>query len=349
MITTSFLAAASSLFALSYGAPVPRTNAATPRSPVERDVSYTIFGGDGTTAQGWPQKSQWVDFDTQFNAVKDVINTACGNHGWGANNDPTETESIYSGIVAASESTGVDKEFILAIMMQESKGCVRAPTTNYGVRNPGLMQSHNGAATCNEGGNVQTPCPQQTIHDMILQGAGTITGFGLQNTIELSGASDVSKYYKAARIYNSGSVDASGNLGAGIATHCYASDIANRLLGWTSMSESTCNEGAIGSIGGSASNGNGNAGTPVEEEPEEEIPKTEEPTTPNNGETNPTAPKAPGAASGCQKWYTVQSGDTCENVAKASGIDFNKLKSLNGGLDSNCSNLWLGYAYCISA
>ena len=47
--------------------------------------------------------------------------------------------------------------------MQESKGCVRAPTTNNGVRNPGLMQSHNGRGTCNEGGNVKNPCPASEV------------------------------------------------------------------------------------------------------------------------------------------------------------------------------------------
>jgi hypothetical protein len=39
-------------------------------------------------------------------------------------------------------------------------------------------------------------------------------------------------FYRAARIYNSGSIASSGQLQDGIATHCYASDIANRLTGW---------------------------------------------------------------------------------------------------------------------
>lgn len=39
-------------------------------------------------------------------------------------------------------------------------------------------------------------------------------------------------YLQAARIYNSGSIAPSGNLEDGIATHCYSSDIANRLTGW---------------------------------------------------------------------------------------------------------------------
>ena len=39
-------------------------------------------------------------------------------------------------------------------------------------------------------------------------------------------------FYIAARLYNSGSVDPSNILERGIATHCYSSDIANRLTGW---------------------------------------------------------------------------------------------------------------------
>lgn len=39
-------------------------------------------------------------------------------------------------------------------------------------------------------------------------------------------------FYIASRLYNSGSVASSNNLQDGIATHCYASDIANRLTGW---------------------------------------------------------------------------------------------------------------------
>lgn len=48
-----------------------------------------------------------------------------------------------------------------------------------------------------------------------------------------------SQAYRAARIYNSGRVDPSGDLGKGIATHCYASDVANRLTGWV-HAKSTC-------------------------------------------------------------------------------------------------------------
>ena len=166
-------------------------------------------------------------------------------------NTDDEINDMYNSIQSVASSTGIDSRFIFAIVMQESNGCVRAPTTNYGVRNPGLMQSHNGAGTCNDG-SVQDPCPTSEITQMIQDGsAGTSSGDGLKQCLAETSASDVSMYYKAARIYNSGSIDASGNLGAGIATHCYASDIANRLTGWFS-GPSGCDPGTIADLTGTA-------------------------------------------------------------------------------------------------
>lgn len=159
---------------------------------------------------------------------------ACENMNPPLDNDSgPEVGAIYDGIQKAADASGVDHRFILAIMMQESHGCVRVKTTNYGVRNPGLMQDHNGQATCNENGNIQNPCPSATIYKMISEGtAGTDSGDGLANCINQSGRGDVSAFYRAARIYNSGSISDTGKLENGIATHCYASDIANRLTGW---------------------------------------------------------------------------------------------------------------------
>ncbi len=157
-------------------------------------------------------------------------------HRFGVGLDVTsEVNDMYNAIQSTATATGLDHRFILAVIIQESGGCVRVPTTNYGVRNPGLMQDHNGAATCNDEGHVQNPCPTSDINQMVSEGsAGTTSGDGLAQCINESGASDVSAFYKGARIYNSGSLDPSGNLGAGVATHCYASDIANRLTGWVS-------------------------------------------------------------------------------------------------------------------
>jgi hypothetical protein len=72
---------------------------------------------------------------------------------------------------------------------------------------------------------------------------GTDAGHGFATDIsaqaDVEGIEYAEAYYRGARLYNSGAIDASGDLGKGSATHCYASDIANILVGWTD-SQSTC-------------------------------------------------------------------------------------------------------------
>ncbi|KAF2469671.1 uncharacterized protein BDR25DRAFT_228610 [Lindgomyces ingoldianus] len=364
MVASSFIIAASSIFALSFGAPVTRSQAI--RSLVERGT-YAVFGGDGSTTAGWPKQSDWKTLDKLWTANLDTLKSSCTQFGGVANNGPEELTAIRKGLESTSQKSGVPAEFLFAVMMQESKGCVRAPTTNYGVRNPGLMQDHDGKATCNEGG-VQNPCPATTITQMIEEGAGIGNDFGLKQTIELSKASDDSKYYKAARIYNSGSIAASGNLGDGIATHCYASDIANRLLGWAD-DDSGCVEATIGSLTSSQSFTSGGGGdsnnTPTPTTTPTPVPSSTgdapKPTISlvghqegngngaTVGEANPSAPKAAGVSTSCKGYYTVKSGDTCSSVESAMGIASGTLNKLNGGLSADCTNLWLGYAYCVSA
>lgn len=117
------------------------------------------------------------------------------------------------------------------------------------------MQCHNGDGTCNSDytGQVQNPCPEDIITQIIREGtAGTNSGDGLALCINLSNSGSVTGFCKAARIYNSGSIDPSGDLCQGIAAMCYASDIANRLTGWV-IAPRSCNLWAFleaaGSVG----------------------------------------------------------------------------------------------------
>jgi hypothetical protein len=160
---------------------------------------------------------------------------------------------MKTAITNVASKSGVDPRYIFAIIMQESNGCVRVDTTNGGVRNPGLMQSHNGAGSCNDNGEVQSPCPLAEITQMIEDGTNGVSGAaggpGLATLLSQTGVSDDSKYYIAARMYNSGSVAPGGNLGAGGATHCYSTDVANRLVGWASDA-SLCMPSLIGTLNG---------------------------------------------------------------------------------------------------
>lgn len=215
-------------------------SAAAPTQTLEERAAdrYVFYTGNG--GAGWPALSAWGSFDQLWNANVPLMRKSCGWNGWGADNSDNEINAIKNAINSVSGSTGVDKRFILAIIMQESKGCVRAPVTNNGVRNPGLMQSHNGSGSC-AGVN---PCPSGTITQMVKDGtAGTSSGDGLKQTLAKTRAKvgkDGSRpYYAAARMYNSGSVDYN-NLNNGLgSTACYATDVANRLTGWT-LAASQC-------------------------------------------------------------------------------------------------------------
>jgi hypothetical protein len=344
--------------------------------------------------------SSWASFDDLFDFNQVIFKGGCAQFSVPANSDQ-EISDIKSGIQTVSGQTGVDPRFILAIMLQESSGCVRVPTTNGGVVNPGLLQDHDGAASCNQGGVVTNPCPADTITAMISQGvAGTSAGPGLQQLITQAGCTDDSKYYKAARLYNSGSIAASGDLGQGIATHCYSSDVANRLTGWVTA-EKTCtldggstNPGYGSPVSESASSGSssgsGSGSSPAASSAAPQAPaqsqsppppatSTQAQPTPSStpaqqpapaannnptsspatgttssssstsGSNTPSASLAPGVPTSCGTYYTVQQGDNCDSVASQFGTTFQALQQLNTGLDAQCSNLWLGYAYCVAA
>ncbi|KIM95740.1 hypothetical protein OIDMADRAFT_133358 [Oidiodendron maius Zn] len=223
-----------------YLAAVSAAHPATTAARVAVRDKYVFYKGDGSTGAGWPSQSAWASFHDLWFANVPLMQQSCGWNGWGTNDSPNEIQAIKDAIHDIQGATGVDSRFILAVMMQESKGCVRVPTTNNGVRNPGLMQSHNGAGTC---ANVN-PCPSNQVTQMIKDGTfGTSSGAGLKQLLTQARSAikdnGSRSFYAAARLYNSGSADYS-DLDNGLgSTVCYASDIANRLTGWT-LAASNC-------------------------------------------------------------------------------------------------------------
>jgi LysM domain len=244
----------------------------------------------------------------RFDANRNNLRGSCSK--WGVpNNSDNEMNDLQRAIQGVSQESGVDARYIFAIVMQESGGCVRAPTSANGVRNPGLMQDHNGAGTCNENG-VRNPCPYDIIYQMIKEGTmGTPSGDGLTQLLNRAGRDDMG-YYKAARMYNSGSIDPSGDLGAGIATHCYASDIANRLTGW--VNAPTCCP--LDGYGGSCSGG---------------------------------SQPPPGNGGGCHRHHQVHNGESCWSISNDNGISLDQFFNLNPSVDRGCRGLQPGQDVCI--
>ncbi|KID67858.1 uncharacterized protein G6M90_00g094590 [Metarhizium brunneum] len=211
----------------SAAAPAPSSGAGpAPSSP----APYKLYLGNGSPADGWPTESKWPSFEALWTINLPFIKTGCNWQNFQPNSEE-ETAELKSAIESVGQSGGVDPRFILAIVMQESNGCVRVGSTANGVKNPGLMQSHMGPHTCYN----KSTCSKDEIEGMIKDGTlGTPSGDGLKQVLVQAGPGE-GQFYRAARIYNSGRVAAGGALQLGIgATNCYSTDIANRLSGWNS-------------------------------------------------------------------------------------------------------------------
>ncbi|TVY17632.1 hypothetical protein LARI1_G004879 [Lachnellula arida] len=200
------------------------------------------YTGDGD--RGWPTRDEWLSIGELWSKNYDIMGKYCSDINGVATMPTSDTEkaAIKAAIIkSASENNGLDARFIFAVMMQESEGCVRTVDTHSpdGIRNPGLMQSHNGKHACY---SLQEACPDAMIAGMIMDGAGGTAdqhggGDGLVQCLAKAkemGAKEGSaqQYYIAARLYNSG--PNSYTFGKPLEngqTSSYVSDIANRFRG----------------------------------------------------------------------------------------------------------------------
>jgi len=171
-------------------------------------------------ASNFPDPSQWADYSSLWAHNSSLMSL---------HDSQGEINSISQSIQQVSSDSRIDARAILCLIMQESGGNVRVGTTfsHEGVRNAGLMQSHNGVA-------FDPSNPAGSILQMIRDGTqGTPSGDGLVQCL----ARQKGNYFSTFRNYNSGSVDHS-NLSNGLgATGDYVSKMANRLRGvvWPGM------------------------------------------------------------------------------------------------------------------
>lgn len=84
-------------------------------TPLTGNMRYTAYKGDGSMKDGWPARSQWLDFRTLwFINQQTHINKICDN-------SAAESADLYKAIYAASQTTGVDPRFILAVIVRPPK------------------------------------------------------------------------------------------------------------------------------------------------------------------------------------------------------------------------------------
>ncbi|KAJ6587482.1 hypothetical protein DFH09DRAFT_1359200 [Mycena vulgaris] len=63
----------------------------------------------------------------------------------------------------------------------------------------------------------------------------------------------------------------------------------------------------------------------------------------------PPGQTPPGTTSNCGGWYFVEKGDFCTKVALNNSVTLGDFVTLNPELNSECTNLWAGYWYCVAA
>jgi len=190
------------------------------------EIPGSVGGTDGGgvfveyagTAANFPDPSQWARYDVLWNSNSQLMK---------ANISDSEIELIKQSIERVARESGVDVRVILCIIMQESGGNLRVVTTDNGVRNPGIMQSHNGVEFDEE-------YPARSILQMVRDGTtGTRYGDGLKQCFAHQG-----NWYAAFREYNSGPNFNKADLNdpSGATAH-YVKNTANRLMGhvWDCM------------------------------------------------------------------------------------------------------------------
>lgn len=208
--------------------PVPTTSAAP--APTSSAPATPSGGGNTTPGQfqnyagpesSFPLPDKWLSYDALWDLNKAVCNMA-GNDGKG--------DLINTDIQAAGHKYGVDARIVLAIVLQESTCQLSAVTTNGGVSNPGLMQSHDGVGYDGTDASIMQMMDDGTGGTLRL--GPTLGGDGLMQLIKQYGT------FAGLRVYNSGplalnkaNLSLSTYNGAPIGTASYCSDVANRLTG----------------------------------------------------------------------------------------------------------------------
>lgn len=113
----------------------------------------------------------WVSFNEMWITNAHIIARSCDLWYKEPNNSDQEMSDLYDAIKQVAHQTRVDHRFILAAIMQETRGCVRANSTTVdNVVNSGLLQSYKGSNTCNGNGKVLTPCPAANILGQVNDG-----------------------------------------------------------------------------------------------------------------------------------------------------------------------------------
>lgn len=91
---------------------------------------YFNYRGNGSPDAGWPTKDKWMSFDQLWDNNVPLMTRACNDDwltvpGGKPGNSPHEMEVLRQAILNKATDGNVDPRVVLAVVLQESRGCVR--------------------------------------------------------------------------------------------------------------------------------------------------------------------------------------------------------------------------------
>jgi DhnA family fructose-bisphosphate aldolase class Ia len=91
---------------------------------------YTNYHGNGSPEAGWPTKDKWISFGEMWANNAATMAEACKNPGLTVSggkpgNSPHEMEVLRQAILEKAAAGSVDPRVVLAVVLEESGGCVR--------------------------------------------------------------------------------------------------------------------------------------------------------------------------------------------------------------------------------
>ncbi|KAK4508807.1 hypothetical protein PRZ48_002546 [Zasmidium cellare] len=225
----------------------PLTPNQQPQQPIPSSQdpasSYRCYNGD---PKSYPTSSQWLPYSTLWDLNRETILSA--NAG-----DVYLQHYIQVALDQVSAWHDIDPRFLLAILLQESKGDVNVECVGPEPR-CGILHAYKGS-------RFDPASPQASITKMLVEGikGGAQRGPGLLNL--LNGKPkfayvEVGDYFAVARAWNSGAVK-EGDLdvlppgkGRGRGEASFVNDVANRLMGWNGRGKGfeACGEEAKGTV-----------------------------------------------------------------------------------------------------
>ncbi|OAX81627.1 hypothetical protein ACJ72_04026 [Emergomyces africanus] len=217
MLFKSILALHLLVTSLTAATPIKHINKADKTKNLSSGGEAYLTGGS-TCYKGtqFPPVNEWLSFDELWNINQPIMMQY---------DSPSELDHIKTYIEEAAAQGGVDRAILLAMIMQESTGNVRAINGD-GVT-PGLLQALGGPSCL---GTAFGECPESTIKNMIYAG---MMGTGQTEGIAACLKKNRRQYAFMLRCYNSGSITDPLNLDVvKFGTPSYVSDVANRLKGF---------------------------------------------------------------------------------------------------------------------